>query len=155
MDNGLESWRGWGGSGSEPWSGPVEHMTIARAEQARRADVDEAVRQHVLQETTEKLFGTHRRVCDLRSGRLLVLESDVAILQREDAIIAHGDPKDVRSKRAEGGLAMTDGRRVNTPVFLPSLLVDEGEEVGFFQLIAERGTEEDGERLDVDEERVA
>ena len=128
---------------------------MARAAHAIRADCDEAVRQHVRKETTATRFGTPRSVLDLSRGRLLVRERDAAILQREEAIRAHGHPNDVRSTRAEGGLAMTDGLRVNTPVFVPSWLVDAGEEGGLFPWIAARGPAEAGERLDVDEERVA
>lgn len=137
------------------WSGPGAPRTVVKTEQAIIAPLDAAVRQHLLQQTTEKLFGTHRRVCARRSGRFLVLASAVALLQRADAMMAHGDPQEVRSTRAEGGRAMTDGLRVHTPVCVPSLRVDEGEAVGCVQSIAARGTAEEGERRDVDEARGA
>jgi hypothetical protein len=41
---------------------------------------------------------------------------------------------------------------MNDPIFEPDLLVEEVEEVGLLQLVAELGAEEDREGLDVDEE---
>ena len=128
FDHRLKSGRSWGSSGSKQCSGSVEQMTVGRAEQAVIAYFDESVWEHMLKKTTDKLFGTHRRACDLRSGRIFVRASDVAILQREDAVIADGHPQDGRSKRAEGVLAIADGLRVHDPVFGPYVLVDAREE---------------------------
>jgi len=52
--------RGGGGcdrAGTEDVADPGEHMTVARAQEAVIVHVDEAVRQHVLEEPTHERFG--------------------------------------------------------------------------------------------------
>ena len=130
-------------------------MPVAGAPQAVIAPLEASVRPPVRKHTTEKLFGTHRSAGDLRRGRILVLARAVAILQRADAVMADGHPQDVRSKRAEGVLAMADGLRVHDPVCGPYVLVDARAERGLLPWIAELRPEDHGERLDMDEERWA
>jgi hypothetical protein len=80
-------------------------MPIGGSEQAIVTDFDESFWQDVLKEAANKLLGGNGRESGLISGRILVGESDLAILEGEDAAIADGDAKDVRSKVFEGGLA--------------------------------------------------
>jgi hypothetical protein len=115
---------GLGGSGSEQGVGSVEQRTVGRAEQAVIAYFDESVREHVLQKTTDKLVGRPRAGFPLRSGCLLVLERDMALCKREDAVVADGHAKDVRSKVSEGVLATADRHTVHDPVLLPYVLID-------------------------------
>src|SRR5713226_4864709 len=68
-------------TGPQQRSGLGEQRTVAGAQQAIIADFDESIRQDVLQETTDELFGTHRTVARLRRGRVLVLKRDVAFLE--------------------------------------------------------------------------
>jgi hypothetical protein len=130
-------------TGSEPWSGPVEHMTVGRAEQAVISDVDASVRQDVLKKTTHKLFSREGTELDLISGRCLVLKSDFAILQLEDALIADGHSKDIRGKISEGWLATADWLTGHDPVLVPYVLIDLRAPVGFLQLVSELGLEDD------------
>jgi hypothetical protein len=87
---------GFDGAGTEEFSSPGEHMTVGGAEQAVIAHLDESGGQHVLQKPTNKLFSRQRTGFDLIGGRFLVLKGDVALLQRKDAVVADGHPKDVR-----------------------------------------------------------
>lgn len=143
LDTGLLPGRlGCASTGSEQLSGAVEQRTVGRAEQAVIADFDESVRQDVLKKTPNKLFGSEGREVGLISGRFLVLKSDLAILQLEDALIADGNSKDSRGKLSEGVLAPADWLTVHDPVLFPDLLIDLREQVGFFQLVSERGLED-------------
>lgn len=128
--------------GSEPWSGPVEHMTVGRAEPAVIADVDASVRQDVLKKTTHNLFGREGTALGLIRGRFLVLKRDLAILQLEDARMADGHAKDRRGKISEGVLATADWLTVHDPVLVPDGLIDVSEQVGFLQLVSELGLED-------------
>jgi hypothetical protein len=130
-------------AGTEYFSGPVEHMSVPRAQDAVIAHFDESVRQHVLKKPTHTLFGRAGRACDLISGRFLVLKRDVAILQREEALMADGHSNDIRGKISEGVFATADWLTVHHPVLFPYVLIDVREQVGFFQLVSERGAEDD------------
>ena len=115
---------------------------MARTEQSVIAHFDESVGQDMLKKTPDKLFSTHRRAFDLSSSRVFVLESDLARLQPEEAVIADGNSQDVGSKISEGLRATADGHTVHDPVFVPYLLVHEGEESGLLQLLSDLGSEE-------------
>jgi hypothetical protein len=54
---------------------------MGRAEQTVVTDLDEPVREHVLEEATDELLGAEGAVLELVSGRLFVRESDLAIMQ--------------------------------------------------------------------------
>lgn len=143
FDTGMVPGRmGCDSTGSEQWSGPVEQMTVGRAEQAVRSDVDESVRQAVLKQTTNKLFGCEGTELDLISGRFLVRKRDFAILQREDALLADGHSKDLRGKISAGVLATADWLTVNAPVLFPDVLIDLSAQVGCLQLVSELGWED-------------
>ena len=106
----------------------------------------------MLKEAADKLLGGNGRESGPICGRVLVGECDQAIIEREDAAIAGGDAKDVRSEVFEGGLARAYRLRVNDPIFAPDLLIKEMEEIALFEQVPELGAEEDRERLDVNEE---
>ena len=93
-------------------------------------------------QTTGKRFRTHLTGFDLRGGRLLGLQSDVARCEREETVSADGHPKDRRSQRAEGVCATAYRLSMHDPVCVPHVLVNEREEVGLVELIAARGPEE-------------
>jgi len=141
-----------GRSGSKQGSGPGEQRAVLGVEQAVRADFDQSIWQDVLKKTTQKLFSGQSTSCALSRGRFLILKRDAAIFQHENAVVAEGNAKDGRRKRAEGVLATADGLTVYDPVDLPYGLIDEREEVGLVQLVSELGSEEHRQRLDVDEE---
>lgn len=149
----------WGKRGAPPSPaqgvGTVEHRAVCRPASAVRAHRDASVGQHVLKTTTETLFSTHLTACALRGGRLLVLQSDRARCALEDAGIADGHSQEGRRTISPGVLATAHGRRGHAPVCVPDARVDEGTEGRLCQGIAARGTEDHGERLDVDEARVA
>src|SRR5215475_2415421 len=127
-------------------------MSVRGSEQAVVTDFDEAFGQDVLKEAADKLLGGNGRESGPISGRILVGKSDLAILEGEDAAIADGDAKDVRSEVFEGGGACAYRLRVNDPIFAPDLLIKEMEEIALFEQVPELGAEEDRERLDVNEE---
>ena len=65
------------------------------AEQAVVTDLDESIGEHVLEEATDELLGRDGATLELISGRLFVRESDLAIMEVVEAVIAEGHPKDV------------------------------------------------------------
>jgi hypothetical protein len=121
-------------------------MSVGGGQQAVVTDFDEAFGQDVLKEAADKLFGGDGRESGPICGRVLVGECDLAIFEREDAAIADGNAKDVRSEVFEGGLARAYGLRVNDPIFAPNLRVKEMEEIGLFEQVSELGAEQDRER---------
>jgi len=151
LDTGLLPGRlGCESTGSEPWSGPVAPMTGGRAAPAVRSDVDASVRQDVGQQTTHQRFGRAGTAWGLRSGRCLVLTSDWAIRQREEALLADGHANDRRSQRAEGVLATADWRTGHAPVLLPYGLLAVSAQGGVVPVVSARGLADDGAGLDVD-----
>jgi hypothetical protein len=59
----------------------------------------------VLEEATDELFGGEGATLELVSGRLFVRESNSAIFQLAQAVVADSDAKDVRGEILEGLLA--------------------------------------------------
>ena len=110
-------------------------MSVRGSEQAVVTDFDEAFGQDVLKEATDNLFGGNGRESGPICGRVLVGECDQAIFEREDAAIADGDAKDVRSEVFEGGGACAYRLRVNDPIFAPNLRVKEPEEIGILMVV--------------------
>jgi hypothetical protein len=151
----LSEGGGWDRAGTEYFPGPVEHLSVPRAQEAVIAHFDESVRQHVLKKPTNELLRRHRSGLNLISGRFLVLKGDVAIFQREDTVVADGYAKDVRRQVSEGFLATTDGLAVHDPVLVPDARIHEREQIGLFQLLSELRAEEHRQGLDVDQEVLA
>lgn len=80
---------------------------------------------------------------DLIGRRLLVGESDQAIVEFDDPPVADGDAKDVGDEILEGGLAGADSLTVNDPILAPDGGVDQGEEIGLLEQVAELGADEE------------
>jgi hypothetical protein len=127
-------------------------MAVARAQEAVIAHVDESVRQHVLEEPTNELFGCHRTAADLVRGRCLVLKGDLVIFQLQDAIVADGHAQDVRCQIFAGFLACADGLAVHDPSLVPDRFVHPREPVGLVQWRSALGSEDHAEGLDVDQD---
>src|SRR5437762_6964585 len=107
-------------------------MPLGGAEQTVVTDLDESLREHVLQEATNELFSGDGATLELVSGRFFVRESDRAVLQFKDAVIAEGDAKDVRGEILESLGARADRLGVDHPVFAPDARLDLSEELGLF-----------------------
>ena len=75
---------------------------MSGAEQTVVTNLDESIGEHVLEEATDELFGGDGATLELVSGRLFVRESDRALLQRTEAVVADSDAKDVRGEILEG-----------------------------------------------------
>lgn len=132
-----------------------EPPAIGRREQSVIPDFDKTIGQDVLEKTADELLGRDGREPDLIGRRLLVGESDQAIVEFDDPPVADGDAKDVGCEILEGGLAGADSLAVDDPILAPDGGVDQGEEIGLLEQVAELGAEENREWLDVDEEVAA
>ena len=139
------------GNGREQQSGLLEQLTITGAEQTVITDLDEARWQDVLEEAADELLGRDGAALELRSGRLFVLKSDVAIFELAKAVVADSDAKDVRGEILEGALATADCLAVNYPVFFPDAPIDLSKQPGLFQRVTELAAEDHAERLFVDQ----
>ena len=78
---------------------------MSGAEQAVVTDFDEAGWEHVLEEATDELLGGEGAALELVSRRLFVSESELALLQWTEAVVADSDAKDVRGEILKGWLA--------------------------------------------------
>ena len=83
-------------------SGFLQQLTMSGAEQTVVADFDEAWWEDVLEEAADELLGAEGALAKVVSGRLFVGESDLALLQFTQTVVADGDAKDVRSEILEG-----------------------------------------------------
>jgi hypothetical protein len=142
---------GCGCAGTEACSSPGEHLTVGGAEQAVRAHLEESGGQHVLQKPTNTLFSRQRTGVDRIGGRFLVLTGDGALLQRTDAVVADGHPKAVRGQIAKGLRPMANRLTGHHPVLVPDRRIHQREQVGLVPRVSERGAEEHGQGLDVDQ----
>ena len=95
-------------------------MTLGGAEQTVVADFEEALGEDVLEEAANELCGGDGAVSKLVSGRLFIGESDVALFQLTEAVVADRDTEDVRGEIPEGLDTGADGFRVDHPVFAPN-----------------------------------
>src|SRR6266852_4037857 len=125
---------------------------MLRTEQAVVAHFDEAWWEYVLEEATDELCGRHLIGFELVSGRLFIGESDVAVLQLEEAVVADSDAKDVRGEILEGLLARADGFGVDYPIFAPDPGRYLSKQFSLLEGIAELGAEDARKRFDVDQE---
>ena len=80
-----------------------QQMAVGRAKQAVVAHLDETVGQHVLEEAANELCRAESAALDLSSGGFFVAESDWAVFEFADTVIAEGHAKDVRGEILEGG----------------------------------------------------
>ena len=117
-------------------------MPLSGAEQTVVTNFDEAWREDVLEEAADELCGAHGAVLQLVSGRVLVSESDLALLQFTQAVVTEGDAKDVRGEILESLCATAHRFGVDHPVFAPDALLDLSEQLGLFQGITKLGAED-------------
>lgn len=68
---------------------------MSGAEQAVVTNLDEAWWEDMLEEATDELFGGDGAMLELISGRFFVGESDLAIMEVAEAVVAEGHTKDV------------------------------------------------------------
>ena len=120
----------------------LEAMTITGTEQTVITDFDEARREDVLEEAADELLGGDGATLELVGSRFLVIESDVAIFETDQATIGDGHAKDVRSKVFESGEAAADRLGVDHPSWLPDAGRNGREQFGLFQLITKLGAED-------------
>ena len=73
-----------------------------------------------MEEAANELCGSDGAVPKLVSGRLFIGESDVALFQFTDAVVADSDAEDVRGEILEGLGTGADGFRVDHPGFAPN-----------------------------------
>jgi hypothetical protein len=88
-------------------------MTLSGAEQAIVTDLNEAWREHVLEEAADEFCGGDGAELELVSGRFFVRESDSAIMELAQAVVGDSDAKDVRGDT--GRLAGRSRRVGNEP----------------------------------------
>lgn len=105
----------------------------------------------MLEEAADELLSRQGATLNLIGGGFFVSESDFAVIELAEAVVAEGDAKDVRSEILEGGGAGADGFAVHHPVFFPDAGVDRGKQAGLFQFVTELGAEDDPERSFVDQ----
>lgn len=82
-------------------------MTLGGAEQTVVADFDEAWREDVLEEAADELLCLEGAVLELVRGRLFVRESELIIFQFAQAVVAHGNAKDVGGEILESSVVST------------------------------------------------
>jgi hypothetical protein len=83
------------------------------------ADLLEAARQDVLEETAEELRGFQGQATPAAGAALSVREGDVSLLAGEDPVVADGDTEDVGSEVLERCPSITDACGVHDPVLAP------------------------------------
>ena len=139
-------------TGPEQLSGLCEPLTVAGAQQAVIADVDEAMRQHGLEKPPHALRGSPRPHFALRRGRCLGLKGARAVCQREPAVMADGHPENRRGQLSKSLLATADRRTVHGPSLVPYGLIDAWEQGGLVQSVSELRAAKHGPRLDGQQE---
>jgi hypothetical protein len=75
---------------------------MSGAEQAVVTYLDEPVGEHMLEEATDELLSSDGATLELVRGRLFISESDLAIMQLAQAVVADSDAKDVGGEILEG-----------------------------------------------------
>jgi len=147
----------WGAMATlTPHKGPGvgQGIAVARATQAVIPDLDNVVRQDVLEEPADACLGSDG--ADLESPGLgvLVWEGDPAIVEAEDAVVADRHTNDVRCQGLEGLSASANRFTMHDPVLFPDRGGDKVKHGGLVQRIAHFGTKEDGKRLDRHQEMI-
>lgn len=113
--------------------GFVQCIAVARAKQAVIPDLDKVLRQDVLQEPADACLGSDGADLECPGPGVLVWESDPAIFESEDAVVADGHPKDVRRQRLEGLSASTNRLTMHDPVLFSDRRGDTVQQGGFVQ----------------------
>jgi len=144
---------GVGGARAGPeyvWS-PGAPMTVCRAQEAVIAHVDASVRPHVREEPTHARVGGHRTDAELSRGRCLVLQGDLVLCPRAEAMVAEGHAKAVRGEICAGCLACADGRAGHDPIRVPDRCVHPRAPGGLVPWRSARGSADHGQGRDVDQ----
>jgi hypothetical protein len=128
--------------------GFLQGVAVARAKQAVLPDLDTVVRQDVWQEPAEEFLGSARADLDCPGLGVLVLEGDLAICERAEAVVADRHTKDVGSQRVSGVRSTTDRFTMHHPVLFPEGVGDKVKPRGLAPRLAHVGTQPDGKRLD-------
>jgi len=115
---------------------------MSRAEQAVVTDLDEATGKDVLEKATNELLGGDGATPGLVSGGVFERESDLAIIELAEAVVADGDAKDVRGEIFEGMFTRADGFGMDDPVFAPDAGWYLSKEFGLLEGITELGAED-------------
>ena len=138
--------------GTEQCSCLGQTRAIAGTEQAVIAHLNKSRRQDVLQETADELLGRDAGRLDLFSSGVFVFESDIAVVECDEAAITERDAKDVRREIFAGGAAIADRLAINYPVFPPNARVYLGGEPSLIQPVPDFGAEDQSEGPAVDQE---
>jgi hypothetical protein len=115
---------------------------MSGAEQAEVTNLDEARREHMLEETTDELLSGEGATLELVSGRLFVRESDCALVQRTETVVTDSDAKDVGGEILEGLQAGADRFGMDHPIFAPDAGRYLSKEFGELEGVAELGAED-------------
>jgi hypothetical protein len=111
---------------------------MSRAEGTIISDFDKAFRKNMLKEPANEKESGKSGAFGLSGVRIVVLESDLIVLDVEDAFIGKGDAIGIiRSEVFKGMFAVTDLFGVNDPIFIPNLFRELVKERGFLELVSE------------------
>jgi len=98
------------------------------AEETVIAHLHKSLREHMLEETLEKLLDRKRTLFELTGIGSTILKSDLrsfhtaAIFKRQQTTIADGHPMDIGSQILEGGLPIANGFAMHNPILRPDLV---------------------------------
>jgi hypothetical protein len=106
----------------------------------------------MLEEPADELEGSESHGSPSVGVRLFVSEGHGIVLDLDNPAVGDGDPEDIGSEVFDGMRAVSHCLGVDIPGNVPDFGVDLVEELCFFHLIAELGSEEDGEGFDGEEE---
>jgi hypothetical protein len=99
----------------------------------------------VLQEAVDELFGGEGAELGLSGIGGAITESDLIVLQIDQAAVADGDAEDVRGQVLHCGAAIADWFAVDNPLLFPNVRGDGVSEGGLVEGVEELGSEDLGE----------
>jgi hypothetical protein len=121
-------------------------------EQAAVADLHEAVREHVLEEPAEKLYGVECGGAWACTAGLTGGEGDRVVFEAHDASVGEGDPADRGGERGEGRVALWMGLTVDVPGDVPDPWVEVFQQSGLAHVVFAERAGDGGEGFDRDQE---
>jgi len=110
--------------------------------------LNKALGQQVLPETTNELFSRERAQFGFVSLCVFGAKRYLASGQLEDAIVADGNPEDVRCQILQGGQSITHRLTMHHPLLLPHLGRDIFKEIRWPQRVAEFSAKDARKGLD-------